>query len=70
LNLHVLAPFVVRGPQARAARFTWDHTGFAGVGGFIVSRVLNRARRRMLDEGLPVVLGELDDHARWRKRAK
>jgi uncharacterized protein YndB with AHSA1/START domain len=47
-------------------RFTWDHTGFAGVGGFIVSRVLNRVRRRMLDEGLPVVLGDLDDHGKLR----
>jgi uncharacterized protein YndB with AHSA1/START domain len=47
-------------------RFTWDHTGFAGIGGFIVSRVLNRVRRRMLDEGLPVVLDDLDDHGELR----
>jgi uncharacterized protein YndB with AHSA1/START domain len=48
-------------PHAGGTRFTWDHTGFAGIGGFFVSRVLNRVRRRMLDEGLPAVLRELDD---------
>jgi uncharacterized protein YndB with AHSA1/START domain len=53
-------------PRDGGTRFTWDHTGFTGVGGFIVSRILNRVRRRMLDEGLPVVLGELDDRGRLR----
>jgi hypothetical protein len=43
-------------------RFTWDHTGFAGLGGYIVSRVLNRVRRNMLDVGFPAVLANLDSH--------
>jgi uncharacterized protein YndB with AHSA1/START domain len=42
-------------------RFTWDHTGFTGVGGFLVSRVLQRVRTKMLDVGFPTVLNDLDD---------
>jgi uncharacterized protein YndB with AHSA1/START domain len=47
-------------------RFTWEHTGFTGIGGFIVSRVLNRVRKRMLDEGFPAVLRELDNDGKLR----
>ncbi|WP_125133036.1 SRPBCC domain-containing protein [Microbacterium sp. 10M-3C3] len=42
----------------RGTRFTWSHTGFAGVGGFAMSRLLGRVRRRMLSEGVPAVLEE------------
>jgi uncharacterized protein YndB with AHSA1/START domain len=48
-------------------RFTWEHVGFAGVGGYIVSRVLNRVRQRMLDEGFPAVLEDLDDNGELRR---
>jgi uncharacterized protein YndB with AHSA1/START domain len=48
---------------AGSTRFTFDHTGFVGVGGFIVSRVLRRVRRKMLGVGLPAVLNALDDPA-------
>ncbi|HEY6357463.1 MAG TPA: SRPBCC domain-containing protein [Vicinamibacterales bacterium] len=48
---------------AGGTRFTFDHTGFVGVGGFIVSRVLRRVRRKMLGVGLPAVLNALDDPA-------
>ncbi len=37
-------------------RFTWKHTGFSGVGGFAMSRLLGKVRRTMLTEGVPSVL--------------
>jgi uncharacterized protein YndB with AHSA1/START domain len=42
-------------------RFSYEHTGFTGVGGFILARMLGRVRRRMLSEGLPPVLAGMDD---------
>jgi uncharacterized protein YndB with AHSA1/START domain len=48
-------------PHGGGTRFTFDHTGFTGIGGFVVSRVLGRVRRRMLGVGLPAVLDQLDD---------
>ncbi len=53
-------------PREGGTRFTWDHTGFTGVGGFLVSRVLNSVRKRMLDVGLPAVLNDLDDEGKLR----
>ncbi|HTB77656.1 MAG TPA: SRPBCC domain-containing protein [Polyangiaceae bacterium] len=53
-------------PHGRGTRFTWDHTGFTGIGGFIVSRVLNRVRKKMLDVGFPAVLADLDDEGKLR----
>lgn len=50
-------------PIAGGTRFTFDHTGFTGIGGFMVSRVLRRVRRKMLAVGLPAVLDSLDDEA-------
>jgi len=44
---------------AGGTRFTFDHTGFVGVSGFVVSRVLRRVRRKMLGVGLPTVLEAL-----------
>lgn len=40
---------------------TYEHTGFSGIGGFVMARLLGRVRRKMLDEGLPAVLAELAD---------
>lgn len=37
-------------------RFTWRHTGFTGVGGFAMSRLLGSVRKKMLAEGVPPVL--------------
>ncbi len=37
-------------------RFTWDHTGFTGVGGFAMSKLLGSVRRSMMDDGVPRVL--------------
>jgi uncharacterized protein YndB with AHSA1/START domain len=39
-------------------RFTWHHTGFTGVGGFAMSKLLGNVRRKMLTEGVPPVLEE------------
>ena len=46
-------------PHGHGTRFTWDHTGFTGPGGWLVSTMLARVRRRMLAEGLPPVLDSL-----------
>ena len=43
-------------PHDGGTRFTWEHTGFTGLGGFIVSRVLASVRKKML-RGLDRVLG-------------
>jgi uncharacterized protein YndB with AHSA1/START domain len=48
-------------------RFVFIHTGFTGIGGYVVSRVLKRVRARMLDEGFPAVLDQLDDEGRLRR---
>ena len=42
-------------------RLTWEHTGFHGVQGLVMSRLLGRVRRTMLTQGLPAVLNDLDD---------
>ena len=48
-------------PHAGATRFTYEHTGFTGVGGFFMAKLLGRVRRTMLSVGLPAVLDDLDD---------
>jgi uncharacterized protein YndB with AHSA1/START domain len=45
--------------QGAATRFTYEHTGFTGAGGFVMARLLGRVRRTMLDVGLPAVLADL-----------
>jgi len=40
-------------------RFTYDHAGFAGIGGFFMAQLLGRVRRKMLTAGLPAVLADL-----------
>jgi uncharacterized protein YndB with AHSA1/START domain len=40
-------------------RFTYEHTGFTGIGGVFMARLLGRVRRKMLDVGLPPVLTAL-----------
>jgi uncharacterized protein YndB with AHSA1/START domain len=43
-------------------RLTWDHTGFRGIEGAVMARLLGRVRRKMLSEGLPALLKYLDEH--------
>lgn len=49
-------------PQAGGTRFTYLHTGFTGLGGFVMAKlVLGPVRKKMLDVGLPSVLDTMDD---------
>lgn len=43
-------------------RLTWDHTGFRGIEGLFMERLLGRVRRKMLSSGLPALLDDLDEH--------
>ena len=47
--------------HAGGTRFTYDHTGFTGVGGVFMAKLLGHVRRKMLTVGLPAVLDEIDD---------
>jgi len=47
-------------------RLTWEHTGFRGIEGKFMSTLLGRVRRKMLNEGLPAVLDDLDRHGNLR----
>ena len=40
-------------------RLTWEHTGFRGIEGVFMSRLLGRVRRKMLEQGLPPVLADI-----------
>jgi len=51
-------------PCSGGTRFTYDHTGFTGIAGFVLARLLGRVRRKMLRVGFPAVLAELADAAR------
>jgi uncharacterized protein YndB with AHSA1/START domain len=48
-------------PRSGGTRFTVQHTGFTGVGGLIVAKILGNVRAKMLTVGLPAVLDDLDD---------
>ena len=44
-------------PIAGGTRLLWDHTGFTGIGGFFMAKLLGYVRRKML-RGLGAVLDE------------
>jgi uncharacterized protein YndB with AHSA1/START domain len=46
-------------PNQGGTRFTYDHTGFTGIGGFFLAKLLGSVRRKMLTIGLPAVLNDL-----------
>ncbi len=46
-------------PHAGGTRFTYEHTGFTGVGGIFMVRLLGHVRRKMLSAGLPALLDDL-----------
>jgi uncharacterized protein YndB with AHSA1/START domain len=49
-------------PHSGGTRFTYEHTGFTGIGGFFMAKlVLGPVRKKMLDIGLPSVLNDVDD---------
>jgi uncharacterized protein YndB with AHSA1/START domain len=53
-------------PHGGGTRFTWEHTGFTGIGGFLVSRVLSSVRKKMLGVGLTALLNDVDDDGKLR----
>ena len=42
--------------HGNGTRFTYEHTGFTGVGGLFMAALLGRVRTKMLTVGLPAVL--------------
>jgi uncharacterized protein YndB with AHSA1/START domain len=46
-------------PHGAGTRFSYEHTGFTGPGGFFMAQLLGRIRRKMLSAGLPAVLAGL-----------
>jgi uncharacterized protein YndB with AHSA1/START domain len=48
-------------PYGGGTRFTYDHTGFTGAGGFVLAKLLGAVRKKMLTTGLPAVLDDLDE---------
>ncbi|MBY8881114.1 SRPBCC family protein [Actinacidiphila acidipaludis] len=48
-------------PHAGGTRFSYDHTGFTGIGGYFMAKILATVRTKMLAQGLPVVLDHLDE---------
>jgi uncharacterized protein YndB with AHSA1/START domain len=53
-------------PAGAGTRLTYEHTGFTGVGGFLMAAPLGRVRRKTLRVGLPAVLADLGEHRRLR----
>jgi uncharacterized protein YndB with AHSA1/START domain len=47
-------------PREDGTRFTYEHTGFTGVGGLFMATLLGRVRTKMLTTGLPAVLNDLN----------
>ena len=48
-------------PTADGTRFTYHHTGFVGITGFAMSKLLGAVRKKMLTVALPTLLTNLDD---------
>lgn len=48
-------------PHIGGTRFTYEHTGFTGISGFFMAQLLGHVRRKMLNQGLPAVLDDIDD---------
>jgi len=53
-------------PLGLGTRFTIEHTGFTGAGGFFVAKILGNVRAKTLTVGLPAVLADLDDNGTLR----
>ena len=48
-------------PTTDGTRFTYHHTGFTGLSGFAMSKLLAKVRTKMLTTGLPTLLTNLDE---------
>jgi uncharacterized protein YndB with AHSA1/START domain len=53
-------------PHDGGTRLTCEHTGFTGLRGFMMAKLLGSVRRKMLEVGLPVALSKIkgDGHLR------
>jgi uncharacterized protein YndB with AHSA1/START domain len=52
-------------PRDGGTRFTFDQTGFRGIGGFFLAKlVMTPIRKKMFDERIPLLLQELEDSKR------
>ena len=48
-------------PHAGGTRFSYEHTGFTGLGGVFMAQLLGHVRRKMLGVGLPALLDDLGE---------
>jgi uncharacterized protein YndB with AHSA1/START domain len=46
--------------HGNGTRFTYEHTGFTGIGGLFMATLLGRVRTKMLTIGLPAVLNAMN----------
>jgi uncharacterized protein YndB with AHSA1/START domain len=46
--------------DGNGTRFTYEHTGFTGIGGLFMATLLGRVRTKMLTIGLPAVLAAMN----------
>ena len=54
-------------PYSGGTRLTFEHTGFTGVGGFILAKLMmGPGWKKMLGKGIPAVLGDLDENGKLR----
>jgi uncharacterized protein YndB with AHSA1/START domain len=54
-------------PQPEGTRLTFEHTGFTGVGGFVLAKfMMGPGWRKMLAKAIPAVLANLDDRGNLR----
>lgn len=56
-------------PAATGTRFTYHHTGFTGIGGFAMARILGSVRKKMLTVGIPALLAKMDETGALRPEA-
>lgn len=54
-------------PRDGGTRLTFEHTGFTGIGGFVLAKLmLGPGWKKMLGKGIPAVLADLDDDGKLR----
>ena len=57
-------------PHGGGTRFTFEHTGFTGVGGFLLAKlVMPPIRRKMFGVRISAVLDEVDDEGTLRPQS-
>jgi uncharacterized protein YndB with AHSA1/START domain len=54
-------------PHGSGTRFTFEHTGFTGIGGFLLAKVvMTPIRKKMFGVRVPAVLADVDDEGKLR----